>query len=680
MATLNDHKLIKNISKNYFEGLNSDLEIEDDKKSLLGFYVFILSCITGETDIEELKKYIVDTEFRKLIFNEGNNDLGIDAYYLDEEKKQIYLFNFKYRKKFNVESSQKIVMVSDSSKFFNAVKTENTEDINTLTGELINKIIEKQNSTDLWEVNLFLVSNENNKIDMTRNEVSSFEKSFDVKIIPIVLDDIVNFVSSSPKDKKATFLIASDSVLTYKNSNLSSSQSYLVKMSLIDLLRITCESDEMKKNYSIEDYKNLENQKLDVSLLYDNVRGYLGDTKFNKNIVNTLENNPNKFFMFNNGITITTKNINADIKNGGKRFKCTLDGFQIVNGGQTLRSIYKFKDEKFDENALATAEILVRIFQTAEDGELTNDIAEFTNSQNAISTVDLKSISNIQIKIEEYFKSKDIDYIRKIDKVAKKSIRSITMERMAQILYSKMGYPERVTSQKSNLFTKYYDQIFNDNLNFDDLIELFNLYTKIIQTYNKTEYDFSAQKSFYIVWLVTNFDVDIVKAIKIFETLLKEYKTEESLSDARKVIQKGFKDHLLSKINGGNNLETILEGIDIQKSHIAITNPNLNTNSKEEAETYVIPNEFSLMKTETVPEYFNRVFKFLDERGFVFGEYSGKRNHKYLSFASSEGMTNPKKFIKNNGESFYYESNLSRSAAPTILKKIYIQGTKKSDN
>ena len=121
MATLNDHKLIKNISKNYFEGLNSDLEIEDDKKSLLGFYVFILSCITGETDIEELKKYIVDTEFRKLIFNEGNNDLGIDAYYLDEEKKQIYLFNFKYRKKFNVESSQKIGMVSDSSKFFNAV-------------------------------------------------------------------------------------------------------------------------------------------------------------------------------------------------------------------------------------------------------------------------------------------------------------------------------------------------------------------------------------------------------------------------------------------------------------------------------------------------------------------------------------------------------------------------------
>ena len=128
--------------------------------------------------------------------------------------------------------------------------------------------------------------------------------------------------------------------------------------------------------------------------------------------------------------------------------------------------------------------------------------------------------------VAEYFKSKDIDYIRKIDKVAKKSIRSITMERMAQILYSKMGYPERVTSQKSNLFTKYYDQIFNDNLNFDDLIELFNLYTKIIQTYNKTEYDFSAQKSFYIVWLVTNFDVDIVKAIKIFETLLKEYKTE----------------------------------------------------------------------------------------------------------------------------------------------------------
>lgn len=589
MATLNDYKLVNHISRNYFDRLNISIDnIDDNQKNRLGFYLFILSCITELTDIEELKELIIDTEFRKYIFGKSNNDLGVDAYFIDDDKKEIKLFNFKFRtKEFNPDAEQEINMVNDSSKFINAVYTENIENIDGVTKEVISKIIEKQNSMEIWNTTLYLVSNENKKVNVERNEVTSFEKQYELNIVPVSLDDIIEFVSERPDNKQASFVIDSDSVLTYKDSNLSSSQSYLVKLSLINFIRITCQSDSIRQNYSIEDYKILEEQKLDVSLLYDNVRGYLGETKFNKNILKTLDENPNRFFMFNNGITITTKDIQAEPINGGKKFKCTLNGFQIVNGGQTLRTIYKFKDNNFDEEKLANAEVLVRIFQTSEDDELTNDIAEYTNSQNAISAIDLKSISNIQIKIEEYFKSRDIDYIRKIDKSINKSSRSITMETMAQIIYSTKGFPERVTSQKNALFTKYYSDIFHECLEFDQLIELFEVYSCIVTEYNKSQYEATKQKQLYIIWLVVQYKLEIKDAIEAFENALVGYKTEESISDARKVIQKGFKEYLADSL-----MKSSISKIPKLTNHIS-------------------KYDFKAKPQESVIEYYTRIFEYL---------------------------------------------------------------------
>ena len=658
MATLNDYKLVKNISKKYFDRLEVELDIDDNQKSRLGFYPFILSCITEITDIDTLKELIIDTEFRKKVFKQGNNDLGIDAYFIDEDNKRIFLFNFKYRtKKFNPDSSQEINMLNDSSKFINAIYTENTQNTDTTTGEVIQKIIEKQNSTDLWEITLFLVSNENNKLDINKNEVVSFAKQYDIEIVPISLDEIVEYISDSPDDKKATFVTDSDAVLTYKVNNFSSSQSYLVKIPLITLLRITCDSDQLKEQYSLEDYDVLETKKLDVSLLYDNVRGYLGETKFNKNIIQTLEENPDRFFMFNNGITITTKRIDADEIYGGKKFKCALDGFQIVNGGQTLRTIYKFKDDNFDVEKLASSEVLVRIFQTAEDYELTNDIAEYTNSQNAISSVDLKSISNIQIKIEEYFKSKDIDYIRKIDKSKAKSSRSITMEKMAQIIYSKMGYPDRVTSQKNNLFTIYYDQIFNNNLVFDELIELFELYSSIVSIYKKTDYDFSSQKTFYIVWIVSEKRLAIEESINIFEETLKLYKTDEALSDARKIIQKGFKDYLEERLK-------------ISKEMNSSKKPNMNDEPltiNADGVTQVDLPEYRYNASETVADYYNRVFKMFRETvPYLEGRLKGKPGR--LSWSQNVTWNNKVTIPITNTKNATLNTGISEEEAEKLVK------------
>lgn len=553
MGNLNDFKLVNKISENYFKKLQIEpkKELSDVDKKRLGFYLFILSCVTELADVEDVKDLIIDTDFHKKIYGNGNNDLGIDAVYIDEERFEINLFNFKFREQFKENKTQELNTVSDSVKFLNAVFSKNIDNLDKLTADTVQNIIDKYNSNDIWETKLYLVSNDNHPLNLNTNEVQSFISRNGIQIIPISLDNIVEFISDKPEDLKATFMIDSDSVMTFKDDPKSSSQSYLVKLPLITLIRITCKNEDLRENYTIEDYSELSEVDLDLAVLYDNVRGYLGNTKYNKNILKTIDIDSNHFFMFNNGITITASKITAKNTNANQRFKCSLDGFQVVNGGQTLRTIYKYKEGEFNAEKLSSAEILVRIFQTEDDQTLTNNIAEYTNSQNAISSVDLKSINNIQIKIEEYLKQFDISYIRKIDKSISSSFKdSITMEVMAQLIYSKMGYPEIVTNQKSALFNKYYDEIFHEKLDFDELKVLYYRYKEIEGTYASKNKKSTKQERFYVIWMIFNKkSIDIEVAIEQLEKALKTYKSEESLSPARKIIQKSFKEHLEKEID-----------------------------------------------------------------------------------------------------------------------------------
>ena len=232
--------------------------------------------------------------------------------------------------------------------------------------------------------------------------------------------------------------------------------------------------------------------------------------------------------------------------NDQKMTKYEIYALQSYKSGvnEDLKSVKRAEVKDFDEEKLSNAEILVRIFQTENDKTLTNNIAEYTNSQNAISPVDLKSISNIQIKIEEYLKQYGIMYIRKVDRSVEISEESITMEVMAQLIYSKMGYPEVVTNQKGALFNRFYDDIFNEQLDFDELITLYRSYREIEQYYSLIHKESTKQMRFYIVWLMLAKGMELKLAVSKLNEALETYRTDENISNARKIIQRPFKEHL----------------------------------------------------------------------------------------------------------------------------------------
>ncbi|STY44265.1 AIPR protein [Listeria grayi] len=329
MASHNDYKIVAQKSKNYFKLLNVENEIPENQQARMGFYLFILECITNNKDIIEQKNCIIDTEFRSLIFNEKNNDEGVDAVYIDYETNNIKLFNFKYRESFRPNASISTGNALDSSKFLMCIYNENTENLSETTKEYVEEIIRLFSSDDTWNIELYLVSNENIGLQFNDPTIDKFKEFYDLQITSITLDDIKSFISDKPDDLSATFVTDTTSVMTYEENTFSSSKSYLVKMSVANLVRITCQSEVLRNDYNLQDLSEIKDKKIELGILYDNVRGYLGNTKFNENIMKTLDNAPSKFFMYNNGITITAKNITAKIQMGTKNLIVKLMDFKL---------------------------------------------------------------------------------------------------------------------------------------------------------------------------------------------------------------------------------------------------------------------------------------------------------------------------------------------------------------
>ena len=565
MATLNDFKVIKSYSKKYFKFLNIK-HGDETTQARLGFYLFALECITGEADTDRLKKMINDTEFLKIVEKINNNDLGIDAVYVDDEQKNIVLFNFKYRENFNDNKSQSENDAITSSKFLNLLISDDSHDgdLTEITKGFVKQIRNYLNSDDIWELKLCLVSNENNPLNPESVALEAFKDSFGLEIESYILDDFTNFIAKKPDNTLATILLPRNSIFSYEEDDLSSSKSYLMKLPIKDLIRITGSDRKYRECLNEENLEQLKGLKLDFSVLFDNVRGYLGNTNFNKNILNTLENEPTKFFMFNNGITMTADDIEAVPENGNLKMKITLKNHQVVNGGQTLRTLFKFKDEFFDEENLSTASVLVRVFKTNLDSDLTNKIAEYTNSQNTISAKDLKSVDKIQVQIEQFLKSHNIQYSRKAGTTGDDDIeytKKINMEKLGQLLYSQMGFPERASNQKKKIFEKYYNDIFEEeNLDINCLVPLIELYDEIITEYSKKSYQTYEQKYFYSVFLY-GYIKDVRESIEFVESALAEYKkgVDNEPSEARKLIQIGFKQYLARKLKVEKGIEVAKE-------------------------------------------------------------------------------------------------------------------------
>jgi len=138
--------------------------------------------------------------------------------------------------------------------------------------------------------------------------------------------------------------------------------------------------------------KNFKSLAGDIKLLYkSNIRLYLSN-KLAKAIASTLSNDPDKFFEYNNGITILTNGINYNEK--GVLILCNPD---CNNGCQTSLTIYKYIE---NSKIVPNSNLCVTIIDISKKSkEEIVKITECRNKQTAVKSVG--SIFVLDKRVEE---------------------------------------------------------------------------------------------------------------------------------------------------------------------------------------------------------------------------------------------------------------------------------------
>ncbi|PKM92510.1 MAG: abortive phage resistance protein [Euryarchaeota archaeon HGW-Euryarchaeota-1] len=143
-------------------------------------------------------------------------------------------------------------------------------------------------------------------------------------------------------------------------------------------------------------------------LLEQNVRSFLQFSgKINRGIRTTIIKEPHMFLAFNNGIAATAESIELEkgINENGFVISKVKD-LQIVNGGQTIASIYHtLKKDKADLTNIFVQLKLSVIKNKENFSTIVSRIAEYANTQNKVSAADLSSNRHYHIAFEKLSRS-----------------------------------------------------------------------------------------------------------------------------------------------------------------------------------------------------------------------------------------------------------------------------------
>ena len=212
-----------------------------------------------------------------------------------------------------------------------------------------------------------------------------------------------------------------------------------------------------------------------TELFSANVRDYLGsrsaDSNINNGIKNSAENSPEKFFVFNNGITALVNNFQYDPDSKNLR----IAGLSIVNGAQTTGAIGSLHEPP-NEKML----IPIRLIK-CDNPDTVASIVKFNNSQNKINAPDFRSNDQHQRRITREFETvPHIEYTSRRGGAAdiiRRNSNVLPSVTAGQVLAAFHGEPSTAYNDKSKIWDsdRLYSQFFNDQTTARHIILCYSL-------------------------------------------------------------------------------------------------------------------------------------------------------------------------------------------------------------
>jgi hypothetical protein len=347
----------------YIPGSKSLLLQKKNEQPLEGFSENIKDSLieyteTGKNDVEKGHNFLhwvltrvfeaTEDDASDAIID-GPNDLGIDAYLpVDFSENRVRLFQSKYG---TAHSDEAI------AKFKEDVKRLLCKDVTKMRPELANLVTKIQEKN--LKVECCYVTNQPIEYDDGDIEIIDIDK---------IIQNLWDRIKKPAAGKKSKIRL--EKMLHYKNT-------------VLGVLKLRELTDFVTKNRDF--------------VFESNIRQWMQfKTNVNRGIRETLQSSPDKFFYYNNGLTIVVSDFEKIEED------CLmLHAPQIVNGAQTSNSILDHAKRTNNLEGSITVTII-----KADSEHDQNNITKYRNSQNSVRGKDLVSLmdfhKSIKSQLENY--------------------------------------------------------------------------------------------------------------------------------------------------------------------------------------------------------------------------------------------------------------------------------------
>lgn len=293
-----------------------DIAVEgEERATMLRSRALAAFCVTVLTQAapEQAAKSVVD----------GYGDQGIDAVYFDKDEDCLYIVQSKWK-----QTGRNSIGIADCTKFLRGMRLlvgTNYFSFNERLRTRQSEIAEILRRSDVKIVLVLACSSKPDLADEIRTEVQGYldyeNGAGEVEVFRfewLNLGRIYSSLSSYTANRNIKLQIG----LSEWGTINEPFRAYYGQMKLSDIAELA---------------------KYGKPLWHKNIRYYKGDTEVNEGMEATLLNNPERFWYFNNGITILCRKLNKTPLNGRSTswgiFEC--EDASVVNGAQTVGVVWE---------------------------------------------------------------------------------------------------------------------------------------------------------------------------------------------------------------------------------------------------------------------------------------------------------------------------------------------------
>ena len=310
---------------------------------------------------------------------DGSQDNGIDAIFYDPAEKVCYVIQSKW-----INSGNGSVDVGEVQKFVQGVR------------DLLEPRFERFNDKIRRKQDMIMAALEDSSarfvlvITYTGQQLLSTDARRPLDDLLEDLNDPTELVSLQ---------VLSQSELHAAIARQALGESVTMEIMLQDYGHIGEPYDAFYGQVDVSDIASWE--QYGQALTNKNLRGFKGNTDVNEGIATTLRTSPEKFWYFNNGITIISERISKKPIGGASRtsgvFVC--EGASVVNGAQTVGTITALKTAHPDQ--LKNARVLVRLVSLEKCPEgFGTELTRAANTQNRIEKKDFAALDPQQERLK----------------------------------------------------------------------------------------------------------------------------------------------------------------------------------------------------------------------------------------------------------------------------------------